>query len=187
RRLERDRPEAVVVFGYAGSLDPSLRAGSLILARHALRPGETDLEPPQLLVDGVRRRLRNRGVVFASSRLLTIDQPAGSKVEKTDLWNEFGAAGVDMETWDVAVAAEAAGLPWLALRAVVDTSGQALPKALREWRGETRDRDVVRRSVARPLDWPAYLRLALAERKAARALRRTLPLLLEAVHDALPA
>lgn len=183
-RLGRDRPGLVVVAGFCGALDPSLAAGSAILCRRVTAPGAEEIEPPVPLFEAARKALRARRRPFVSSRLLTMPGTIGTRAEKTDLWNEYGAAGVDMETYGVAAAASAAGVPWLAVRAVVDTAKMTLPGPLRDWVAGTPDRRVAAAALRHPLDWPAYVRLALQARSAQQALRRTVPVVLRAAAQA---
>jgi adenosylhomocysteine nucleosidase len=173
--LLRDRrPAAIVIAGVCGGLDPSLAAGDLLLARRVLAGDGAELIPRRTLFEAARGELLRGGVGFVSSALLTLEGPAGNGRERTDLWNAHGAGGVDMETYAMARAAEEHGVPWLALRAVVDPVRDGLPPPLRAWNGES-DADVVRAALRRPLEWAAYARLAFAMRRAMRSLRSAAP------------
>jgi len=183
-RLAADRPEVVLLAGYCGALDPSMAAGGVILARHVLAPGQPEIAPDRLLLEEVRKQLHKKHFPFVFSRLLTVERPVARKARKLALWNEFGAAGVDMETYAVAGAAAAAGLPWLAVRTVVDTSKQTLPRAVAKWGGEGDTRAIARDALRHPLQWAAYVRLARQERRARLALARAIPVLLEAIAGA---
>ena len=164
-----------MIVGVCGGLDPSLAPGDLVLARRVVASDGGELIPPRLLFEGARHELSRRRLSFVSSTLLTVEGPAGDGLERTYLWNAHGAGGVDMETYTIARAAEDHGVPWLALRAVVDPAGTGLPRSLQRWSGEA-DSDVVRVALRRPMEWPAYVRLAFGMRRALRAL-----------HDAMPA
>ena len=170
QRLARERPSLVLIAGVCGGLDPSLAPSSIILCRRVTAQGQPDLGPDPALFEAARRRLRLMGLPFVSSVLLTVGRPAGSVREKTALWNEHGAAGVDMETYALAQAAVAHRVPWLALRAVVDPAGATLPRDVRTWRDEVDERTIARRLAVRPLEWPACIRLALGLRRALCAL-----------------
>lgn len=182
-RIAEEKPDLVVLAGYCGALDPSLHAGSLILCRHALAPGEEPLEPHQGAVERVRHALKDPGRLFVYSRLLTVAKPVASKRRKTDLWNEHGAGGVDMETYGVARACADAGVPWLALRAVLDPAGQTLPKAAAQWAGEADEVEIRKQVLRSPLKWPAYGRLVLELRHANKALHEAFPTVLAAAED----
>lgn len=173
RLLETERPQAVVIAGWCGGLDPSLAAGDVILSRSVTAPGQAELRPRPLLLEAARRELRRRrGLRFVSSRILTVERPAAGRSEKVDLWNEFGAAGVDMETYALAAELEERGIPWLAVRVVLDPAGWGLPRSLAGWGSEGDERAALRRAFLRPWEWPAYARLASAVPRAERALRR---------------
>lgn len=178
--LLRERtPALVVIAGVCGGLDPSLGPGDLVLARRVLSPDGGELSPRRDVFEAARRAMRARRLAFVSSALLTQPRPAATREEKTDLWNAHGAAGVDMETYAMARIAEAAGVPWLALRAVLERVAEPLPRSLRAWDGDA-DAAVARGAAMRPWEWPAYVRLALQMRRAMRSLRAALPPVLSA-------
>ncbi len=180
-RLAREPADIVAIAGVCGGLDPALSAGDLVLATGVAAVGRPDLTPDAAVVEAVQQPLRAAGRRFASARLLTVDRPVGSAEEKRELWNASGAAGVDMETYTIAEAVVARGLPWFALRAVVDPAGAALPRPLRAWRGEEDGSALVFTLLQRPQYWPALARLALQMRRATGALTRSVPLALRAV------
>jgi adenosylhomocysteine nucleosidase len=182
--LRRDPPDALLIAGVCGGLDPSLAPGGVILARRATAPDRPELTPSAAPFAAARHTLQARGLPFVSSILLTVDRPAGSRDEKLTLWNSHGAAGVDMETYAVAEAAERLSVRWLALRAVLDPAGAGLPRDLRDWQEEAGEREMIGRIARRPLDWPAYARLVLGLRRALAALRQAVPPVVEAVSSA---
>jgi adenosylhomocysteine nucleosidase len=168
--LEDRRPDAVLIAGACGGLDPSLEAGGLVLCRQAVMEGRPELRPAASLFEAARGALLASGCAFVSSRLLTVERPVASRREKTELWNQHGAAGVDMESYLLAEAAEGRGVPWLALRAVLDPAGAALPASLAGWRDERDDLRMLLRLARRPQDLPGAIRLALSLRRALGAL-----------------
>ncbi|MFN0095427.1 MAG: hypothetical protein ACKVVT_11730 [Dehalococcoidia bacterium] len=174
RRIRADRPDIVIIAGYCGGLDPSAGPGTVILGRQIRDKAGSLLDPDRHLMDEARRRLTEAGVRFVYSRLLTLDHPAATVGQKTALWNEHGAGGVDMESWGIAAAAASAGVSWIALRAVVDPASRALPPALAAWDASTADRRVVRQAITQPRHWPGYLSLARGARAADRALAAAL-------------
>ena len=176
-RLRDGAFDLVVIAGVCGGLDPSLAPGSLIIARRCVAPDGEERAVDAAVLDAMRAALRARRIPFVSSSLLTVATPVASRREKTELWNRHGAAGVDMETFGVVAAAEAAGVPWLAIRAVVDAARDALPPSLRDWTGDVPDREIARTALRHPAEWLAYARLALNMRAALRALRASAPAL----------
>ncbi len=185
RLLDKVRPAAVVLLGVCGGLDPSLAPGDLVVARSVLALEGRELVPAVSLVEGVRAALRRRRFSFVTAPLLTVERLLAGRRQKAEVWNATGAAGVDMESYWVAEAACDRGVPWIALRAVLDASAVSLPGAMRAWTGEGDERRALASAAARPWEWPAYLRLALAWRSALRSLRGAMPVVVAAVEERL--
>lgn len=111
---------AVVSFGLAGGLDPSLRAGEIVVPR-AVRCGTEELSTDPLL---------NEWLGGATQHLLLgAAGVVGDIAAKRRLWQKTGAAVIDVESGPVARATAARGVPFAALRAVCDPAGQSLPAA----------------------------------------------------------
>lgn len=183
-RLDQQPADVVLIAGVCGGLDPSLAPGALILGRRLLAEGKPELTPDDAAFHAVRRGMRRARLPFVSSSLLSIDRPIESVRARTDAWNAYGAAGVDMETYDIASALSQRGVRWLALRSVLDPAGFTLPRAVREWSEEANEREISRAALRSPLDWPGYARLALQMRASLRALRRGVPVARTALDSA---
>lgn len=170
--IREERPGVVIVAGYCGALDPSLSPGDIVISRMVARAGSAELLPDKGLVDAVRNEFHRRKTTFVYSRLLTTDHAVATTAEKLALWNEFGAAGVDMESYDLVAAAEQAGLPWIGVRVVLDAANTALLASLGEWHEDGDEREALKRAALRPREWRTYGRLGLAYRHANRSLPR---------------
>lgn len=181
RRLLEERPcQAVLIAGTCGALDPSLRPGDIIVSRSVVAHDRPELPGDARMLGAARSALggeRNRRVTFISSRLLTVAAPVIDLDSRRDLWNTFGAGGVDMETYALADEAVARGVPWLAVRAVSDGSAARMPSPVARWRDESDDPDVMRAIARRPWCWPSAARLALGTRAALRSLALTVPVI----------
>ncbi|HUF55666.1 MAG TPA: hypothetical protein VMM55_03800 [Thermohalobaculum sp.] len=116
-RFAAEGARLIVSFGIAGALDPTLRAGDIILASHV---GEGGASYPCVRLAGQGGTVWREGPVLGSDRLI------GDPVEKARL-ARGGSLVVDMESHRVARAAAAGGVPVAVLRAVSDTSIQRLP------------------------------------------------------------
>ncbi len=182
-RLQCERPGLVLLAGLAGALDPSLRPGSVVLCRQVAAPGRDILEPDRFFTEDVRNGLRTAGSSFVYSKLLTLPEPAGTGAVKLQLWNEHGAGAVDMETYQVAAACAEQRIPWIAVRTIVDTSRQALPRALRGWQQPGDERSAGFSAMRSPWEWPAYARLGLQYRTARKALAEALPAVVRAARQ----
>src|SRR5438067_2384000 len=118
--------KCLVSFGVAGGLAPDLRPGHVILSAEVIgdeqrwRAGDAF----QREVGDLARRIGAvQGPVLGSRDILA------SEDDKARAWRETGALAVDLESAIVARAAEAAGIPFLVLRAIADPARRELPPA----------------------------------------------------------
>lgn len=175
--------DMLLIVGVCGGLDPSLAPGGIILARSVATPNGGEFVPDARIFGTVRRAMRAQGTRFVSSKMLTVDKPAASRGEKTALWNTHGAAGVDMETYELAAAAAQRRIPWLAIRAVLDPISSGLSAPVRGWRADADERAILRAVVRRPWEWPAVALLGWQMRAACRSLRAALDVAIPAVES----
>lgn len=117
---------ALLSWGSGGGLQPNLSPGNLIL--------------PKTIIDLQERILRadeawhNRLYQSLSSHLPIHTEPLAQSptvlttpVEKLDFFKQTAAIAVDMESGSVAEVASKANLPFMAIRAIVDTSDMTIP------------------------------------------------------------
>lgn len=167
----------ILSFGVVGGLDPSLRAGSIVVATDVIgsdRRFPTDTRWSQtlsrLFPDAVQTAIYSGGE-------LHIDPDT-----KQRSFRAHGAAAVDMESHIAARLAAARGLPFAALRVVADPAHRVLPQsAIAGVRldGSTSPLAVMRGLVRRPREtfdlaalacdaWVARAALAKAQRQLGR-------------------
>jgi len=168
---------ALLSWGVAGALDPALRCGTAVLPIEVLRQGRR-FQTDRLWRGRVAAALQGR-VPLVSGVLLTSEVAVAAAALKSSLFQDTGAAAVDMESAAVAEVAAEFGLPFLALRVILDTARDSLPDSvLRSFQAPATGR--ARAAPARPRlwpllcapgDWGALLRLARQYRVAGRALR----------------
>ena len=119
---------AVVSFGIAGALDPSLKVGDLILA-HSVLDGSDRLPVAVDLREGWARHLRETGAAFHEMPIAGVDIPLLIPADKAALRASSGADAVDMESHVAAAFAARHGLPFGAIRVVSDRADHVLPPA----------------------------------------------------------
>lgn len=183
-RLVAEGLSGLLSFGFAGGLDPALVPGDLIVAGAVIAPDGARFETH----DGWRAALAEAAAASVPVTLGTIagcDTAVTTRAAKSDLQRATGAAVVDMESHAVAAAARAAGLPFLAVRAVADPADRPIPAAALAGLapdGHLRPFAVMARLALRPWQLPRMARLAEDTRAARRALRRVAALGTVVVH-----
>ncbi len=181
----------LLVLGVAGGLSPQLRTGDLLAARRvvsALGAGQA----PSAAVAGQAMAVPDSawlatavaagavaGTALTSPRILV--DPRQKAAAYADLVAALGAGGagepatVDLETAVYARLAAVRGIPFLAVRAVIDDAGEALPldfNRARRGEGGVDEARVVRMALCRPQTWRALADLRRRLRRAALALAR---------------
>lgn len=157
---------ALISFGLAGGLDPALRPGMILV-------------PDSVLVSGRRilADLQMSNVLGGPSphALLAGNEIATSAAAKRRLFDETGAAAIDLESGAVARIATDRGMPFAILRAICDPAWRDLPEAALlalDGKGRIGARRVLESVMAAPGQIPGLLALARDAAAARAALRR---------------
>jgi adenosylhomocysteine nucleosidase len=120
---------ALSTWGTAGALDPALRAGDVLI------PGSVGLNGAKTFPTDPAWRQRVLSALPNADRpatgtALQVAKPVTTSAGKRQLFQDTGAAAVDMESYAVASAAAQAGIPFLCLRAIADTAAHDLSPRL---------------------------------------------------------
>jgi len=172
RALVEAGATALTSWGLAGGLDPALSAGTVCL------PGEIISRDGAAFSTTLhwRERLMSAAIAahcpVACGKLLTSPRAIGSVTDKARAFRETGAAAVDMESIAVADVATAHNLPFVAVRVIVDTAADVLPRALlaASRAGGLRLWSLIGSLALAPGDVGALMRLTRRYRVASRSL-----------------
>src|SRR5436190_17428223 len=165
---------AFLACGCAGALVGWLVAGDLVAAESVIALGAGG-RPDERLPGagaGLAGWAAGRGFRVHAGALVASPVVLGTAAAKAAL-GVTGALAVEMESGALAAAARARGVPFAALRVVLDGAGEALPAALDvidEATGEVRAARALAAIALRPRLWPAAGRLLRQQRVAARRL-----------------
>jgi adenosylhomocysteine nucleosidase len=174
----RQGARTLMSFGIAGGLDPKLRAGTVVVAAE-VRDRTKAFLSDALWAAKVCEELRldsNRTTLAHADHVLT------TPAEKAALFAVTGAAAADMESFGVAEAAAAHGLPFLALRVIADGAYDSVPRialAATTADGHVRVMETVFRALTSPGQIPELIRLGKRTAVAKSALARLADLGLE--------
>jgi adenosylhomocysteine nucleosidase len=165
---------ALASWGSAGALVPDLTAGALLLPRTVVAAdGEV------LTVDAAwHRRLLEclaTHVPVATGLLVEVRAVVASPADKVSLRRRTGAVAVDMESVAIARCACQAGVPFVAVRAVVDGANTAVPGvalAALDGLGRLRPLRLAAGLLRAPRAWPALGELRRSFRHCQATLAR---------------
>jgi adenosylhomocysteine nucleosidase len=126
--IRRFSPRALVSFGFAGGLTSGLARGTVIIGTEAVGEGSSRTWAANCdLVAQFRAAAEAEQLPVQEGRVVTSHQLVADPVSKAALQSKSGACAVDMETIGVVEVAHEGGLPWTAVRAVVDSATDTLP------------------------------------------------------------
>lgn len=131
----RPPPSQLLLIGLAGGLDPALRAGDLCLPFRYLRetrdgPAVPFLEPNDAMYAQAVAALNAAGLNWRGGDSLTVNRVSAAAAAKAAQFRQYQAAAVNMEDYWIAQTAARCAVPFLAVRAILDTAGQGLPHYL---------------------------------------------------------
>lgn len=129
--IRRFSPQGLVSFGFAGGLAPELARGTLIIGTEVVcedwsRQGAMASRD---LVEQFQAAAVAEGLPVHPGKLVTSRHIIADPSSKAELRDKSGACAVDMETVGIVEVADEAGLPWVAVRAIVDGATDTLPQA----------------------------------------------------------
>lgn len=162
---------ALVSWGMAGGLDPGLHPGDVFLPREIIGADGTRFATAQHWRESVAALVAGHRTVV-SGNLLTSIRPVDTVAAKRAARGKTGAAAVDMESSAVAQAAQAHGLPFIAVRVIIDAAADAVPRAVAEasQSGKVRVHRLLLGLLRSPAELTPLLRLARRYRVAMRSL-----------------
>ena len=124
--LDSSGLRAVISFGIAGGLDPSLHSGDVVVATAVLAEQGTWKVPPGV-VSAMAGRVRASGIPITEGPLVGVEEPVLRPEMKASMRKATDAIAVDMESHIGAAYAAAHGLPFAAVRVISDPAERALP------------------------------------------------------------
>jgi adenosylhomocysteine nucleosidase len=166
---------ALVSWGMAGGLDPTLAAGTVFLPGEVVSNEGTAVVTASLWRQRLSEAIASRHDVpqVVEGKLLTSAKAIGSLDDKATLFRQTGAAAVDMESLAIAEIAQTHQLPFIAVRVIVDSAGDALPRAVTaaaDSEGHLQVWRLMGALMRTPADLAPLLRLARRYRAANRSL-----------------
>lgn len=180
--LQREHISAIVSLGFAGGLDPTLRSGDLLLATKAAAVNANGtpesggvLTADVALLKRVALFANHAGIPHRLGGLATVPEPLLTPESRGRVGRHSEALAADMEGYWVAAQAQAAKVPFLLARAILDPVGMTLPSLVHDIVADEGRRELyytARFIVRSPWRTAQVARLALRARQAQRMLKR---------------
>jgi adenosylhomocysteine nucleosidase len=172
RALVEAGASSLMTFGMAGGLDPALKPGSVVVPCELISANGARFAASRAWRERVAAALSPLRAV-TEGNLLTSASAIDTPAEKTKAFRRTGAAAVDMESAAVAEIASRHNLPFIAVRVIVDTAADALPRAVvyASQAGSVQMSRLIAGLILAPREIPALIRLTQRYRIATRSLR----------------
>ena len=122
--IDGHQPHTLISAGFAGALAPHLEHGTVLVPERILDDNQQCIYP---LGHSDQSLWPGENIIDSKATLITVDSVITSKEKKAQLRQESHADLVDMESAAVALVAQNANVQFLAVRAISDTSEEALP------------------------------------------------------------
>lgn len=159
QRLAAKGAQALLSFGIAGGLDPTLRTGTVVIAAHLVGSGTLSCDEPWAtrLFDDLEQKFEVKRAFLAEAR-----DVLATPESKASMYRTNGAAAADMESYGIAEVAAEKTLPFAALRVVCDSAEETIPPvaiAAMSDDGQVRTTATIVQAVSHPAQIPDLVRL----------------------------
>jgi adenosylhomocysteine nucleosidase len=163
---------ALMTFGMAGGLDPALQPGSVVIPSELISSDGSRYASCRAWREQVAAAVSALRPVSEGS-LLTSAHAIETPADKAAAFRTIGAAAVDMESAAVAEIAAKHNLPFIAVRVIVDTAADMLPRAVvaASRAGKVQFARLLGGLILAPREIASLIRLAQRYRIAMRSLR----------------
>jgi adenosylhomocysteine nucleosidase len=163
---------ALASWGLAGALDPTFTAGTIFLPEEVVGTDSSGFPTAKSWRERVGSAIRACDPV-THGKLLTTATVVGTAQQKATLFDDTGAAAVDMESLAVARVADLSRLPFIAVRVIVDGAEDSIPEAIAlatDGSGHVQLWRLMGDLVRAPANFAPLMRLARRYRAANRSL-----------------
>jgi adenosylhomocysteine nucleosidase len=180
--IAQHHPNAVISLGFAGGLAGGLAAGDIVVAETLMSAdtaqGQTlhvteSLASNTELVLAAQNVLTNQAINHQSGSCLTTSQVASHSEDKAALRKATGALVVDMESYWIGRVCDEHAVPFLAVRAIIDTLEHQLPDYVTKFAFAAANKSRWRQALPallRPWWIPGLVRLGAASSRAQKGL-----------------
>lgn len=193
KHLADNRYDALIVAGLAGGLDPKLRGGDAVLydlcydareidlgySEQAASEGTAAIAGDNVLSNFLFEALTASDLSCVRGSGITVSRIVTEAKDKLALGARYGAAAVDMETYEALSACVRLNLPAATLRIISDEAGRDIPDFNRAYDADGR-MNGLRMAVAMMARPIATFRFLLSVKRVLKSLKESLQAALKA-------
>lgn len=134
RKVARElakKVDCIVSFGFAGSLDPNLNNGHVIIPKNLVTyNNKQKLKLSQKYRLIIKKRLNM--TYLNENDLTSVDEIINDKKIKTQLFNKFNVSSIDMESEAINNISREFQIPFIILRVIFDDTKFSIPKFIKK-------------------------------------------------------
>src|SRR3990167_1496895 len=127
RYLAGQKESALVSWGIAGGLDPKIAPGQLIIPDKILSDNAAQVFVPDFILDQHIYTQLSLKLNPVRCSLLQVTDIVTSTASKQELFNQYQAAAIDMESASIADIAREFAIPFIVIRAIADHATLSMP------------------------------------------------------------
>ena len=134
RKVARElakKVDCIVSFGFAGSLDPNLNNGHVIIPKNLVTyNNKQKLKLSQKYRLIIKKRINM--TYLNENDLTSVDEIINDKKIKTQLFNKFGVSSIDMESEAINNISREFQIPFIILRVIFDDTKFSIPEFIKK-------------------------------------------------------
>ena len=164
RKVARElakKVDCIVSFGFAGSLDPSLNNGHVIIPKNLVTyNNKQKLKLSQKYRLIIKKRLNM--TYLNENDLTSVDEIINDKKIKTQLFNKFNVSSIDMESEAINNISREFQIPFIILRVIFDDTKFSIPEFIKkntDYKGNVKYTQVLVDLIKEPFQIIQFFRL----------------------------
>ena len=128
RELEK-KVDCIVSFGFAGSVDPNLKNGQVIIPKNLITYKKKKIKLSLKYRSIIKKKLKQ--ICLNENDLISVDEIINTKKIKTHLFNKFNVSSIDMESEAISQTSRDLQVPCIILRVILDDTIFAIPEFIK--------------------------------------------------------
>ena len=172
QQLVHQGATAILSWGTAAGLDPDLESGFLFIPDSIVDTDGSTYSTDAQWKARLYMELSN-SIHLASGKLSTSFRIITTPQDKHELFKRFNCQALDMESAALAAVAQTSSLPFMAIRAIVDTADMIIPNSVISALDKDGKPDIAKLIsglLFQPQDWRTLFRLSRSFKSAEKSL-----------------